>query len=107
MPSGAGGPLPSGGAGGATLALSAQNTAYSTNALEAPADAPFTIDFKNEDVGMPHNVEIKDASGTQVFNGKIITGPAEEAYAVPPLKAGAYTFVCIVHANMTGTLTVK
>lgn len=105
-PSG-GAPAPSGGASGATLPLSAQNTAFSTNALAAPADAPFTIDFKNEDVGMPHNVEIKDASGAQVFNGKIITGPAEEPYAVPPLKAGAYTFVCTVHANMTGTLTVQ
>ena len=108
VPSGAGGPLPSGGAGGETLPLSAQNTAFSTNALTATADAPFTIDFKNEDVGMPHNVEIKDpAGGPPVFNGKIITGPAEEQYAVPPLKAGAYTFVCTVHANMTGTLTVQ
>ena len=105
-PSG-GAPAPSGGATGTTLPLSAKNTAFSTNALDAPADAPFTIDFKNEDVGMPHNVEIKDSSGGQVFLGKIITGPAEEPYAVTPLKAGAYTFVCTVHANMTGTLTVK
>ena len=100
-------PPPSGGAGGETLPLSAQNTTFSTDALTATADAPFTIDFNNEDVGMPHNVEIKDAGGTQVFLGKLITGPAKEPYAVPPLKAGAYTFVCTVHPNMTGTLTVQ
>ena len=29
------------------------------------------------------------------------------SYAVPPLKAGTYTFVCTVHPNMTGTLTVQ
>jgi plastocyanin len=100
-------PPPSGGAGGESLPLTAQNTAFSTDALAATADAPFTIDFNNEDVGMPHNVEIKDAGGTQVFLGKLITGPAKEPYAVPPLKAGAYTFVCTVHPNMTGTLTVQ
>ncbi|HEY6568876.1 MAG TPA: cytochrome c oxidase subunit II [Candidatus Limnocylindrales bacterium] len=100
-------PPPSGGAGGETLPLSAQNTTFSTDALAATADAPFTIEFNNEDVGMPHNVEIKDPGGAQVFLGKIITGPAKEPYPVPPLKAGSYTFVCTVHPNMTGTLTVQ
>jgi plastocyanin len=28
-------------------------------------------------------------------------------YDVPALPAGTYTFICIVHPNMTGTLTVK
>ena len=28
-------------------------------------------------------------------------------YSVPALAAGTYTFICIVHPNMTGTLTVK
>jgi plastocyanin len=26
---------------------------------------------------------------------------------VPPLQAGPYTFICTVHPNMTGTLTVQ
>jgi plastocyanin len=66
-----------------------------------------TIQFKNDDPGVPHNVEIKDGSGAEVFKGEIITGPAEASYAVPPLKAGSYTFACTVHPNMTGTLTVQ
>jgi plastocyanin len=40
-----------------------------------------------------------------VAKGAIITGVAEASYDVPALKAGAYTFHCSVHPNMTGTLT--
>jgi cytochrome c oxidase subunit II len=99
-------PAPSGGTG-QTLELAARNVAYSTNALQAPANAAFTIHFKNEDASVPHNTEIKDAAGASVFKGTIITGPAETNYAVPALAAGTYTFVCTVHPNMTGTLTVQ
>ncbi len=102
-----GAPAPSGAAQGPALELSAQNIAYSTDSLQAPADAPFTIHFKNDDTGVPHNVAIKDTSGTEVFKGDIITGPAEADYNVPALKAGTYTFVCSVHPSMTGTITVQ
>ena len=64
------------------------------------------IRFDNKEA-VPHNVEIKDASGTTVFMGDLITGPAEATYAVDPLPAGTYTFVCTVHPNMTGTLTAN
>ena len=55
--------------------------------------------------GLPHNVAIKDAGGAQKFKGELVTGPMEIDYQVPALAAGDYTFVCIVHPNMTGTLT--
>jgi plastocyanin len=32
---------------------------------------------------------------------------ATKVYQVPALPAGTYGFVCSVHPNMTGTLTVK
>jgi tetratricopeptide (TPR) repeat protein len=86
--------------------LAALNLAYSTTTLAAPAGAPFTIRFQNQDVGLPHNVEIKDASGTSVFKGDIVTGATTVDYQVPALPAGSYTFTCSVHPNMTGTLTV-
>jgi plastocyanin len=98
---------PSGQPSGATLDISAQNIAYSTDALSAPANQPFTINFDNEDTGVPHNVAIHDAAGTEVFKGEIITGPAKAPYAVPPLAAGTYQFMCSVHPSMTGTLTVQ
>jgi cytochrome c oxidase subunit 2 len=100
-------PAPSGEAAGATVELVAQNIAFNPGALEAPAAAPFTIHFKNEDPSVPHDVEIKDAGGAVAFKGDIVTGVAEANYAVPALAAGSYTFICTVHPNMTGTITAK
>jgi len=54
--------------------------------LTAPAAAEFVIHFNNKESGVPHNVEIKDASGADAFKGEIITGPAEANYVVPSLK---------------------
>ncbi len=100
-------PPPSGAAAGPTLELGAMNVAFSTASLQAPAGSAFTIHFKNDDAAVPHNVEIKDSTGATVFKGDIITGPAEASYGVKALPAGAYTFHCTVHPNMTGTLTVQ
>ena len=101
-------PLPSAEAPSDTvLELSAQGIAYDTDQLTAPADQPFTIRFANNDPGVPHNVEIEDESGATVFLGDIFNGIDTRDYAVPALPAGTYTFVCTVHPNMTGTLTVE
>ena len=109
-PGASGQPAPSGGqASGPTLQVSAANIAYEQSSLEAPANTPFQIEFDNKDAGVPHNVSIhKDsASGQEVFKGDIFNGPDKRTYSVPALPAGAYAFVCSVHPNMTGTLTVK
>ena len=54
----------------------------------------------------PHNIQIKDASGAAVFSGATFPGVATQTYDVPALAAGSYPFMCTVHPNMTGTLTV-
>ncbi len=92
---------------GAALQLSASGVQFATAALEAPADQAFQIAFDNQDAGIPHNVQIKDASGALVFDGARVDGPNKVTYDVPALKAGAYTFNCLFHPNMVGTLTVK
>jgi plastocyanin len=107
-PGASGEPAPSGEAGqGPTLVVSALNIAFEQSELSAPAGTPFKIDFENKDAGIPHNVEIKDAGGTSVFQGEIFNGVDKRVYDVPALAAGSYTFVCTVHPNMTGTLTVN
>ncbi len=109
-PGASGQPAPSGGqAAGPTLQVSAANIAYEQSSLEAPANTPFSIEFDNKDAGVPHNVAIhKDSAGGQeVFKGDIFNGPDKRTYSVPALPAGTYAFVCSVHPNMTGTLTVK
>jgi plastocyanin/mono/diheme cytochrome c family protein len=97
----------SGGPAGTTVNVKAANIAFDPTTIEAPAGAPFTIAFDNEDSGIPHNIDISDASGASVFKGEIISGVATKDYAVPALAAGTYKFICDVHPNMTGTLTVK
>ncbi len=106
-PSGSASPSGSAPAAGQTVSIVAQNIAYTTTDVTAPADTPFVIAFDNEDAGVPHNVAIKDASGTEVFKGEIFSGVATKNYDVPALQAGTYTFSCTVHPTMTGTLTVK
>ena len=90
-----------------TLKISAQGIAYDTDTLEALAGAPFAIEFTNNDAGIPHNVEIRDAAGTSLFKGGLFSGPDSRTYQLQALPAGAYQFVCTVHPNMVGTLTVK
>ena len=100
---------PSEAPGSVTLELTASGVAYDTDSLDAPADTPFTIAFTNNDAGIPHNVAIHKGSptGELVWQGEIFNGVDSRTYQVPALPAGTYGFVCTVHPNMTGTLTVK
>lgn len=102
-------PAPSGQAAGPTLEVSAVDIAFEQDALTAPADTPFRIAFENKDAGVPHNVAIHEGSptGPEVFKGEIFNGVDTRTYDVPPLKAGPYGFICTVHPNMAGTLTVE
>ena len=91
------------------VALAAQNVAFDKAELSAPADTPFKIEFDNRDPSIPHNVAIHEGSpqGPEVFRGEVFPGPAKKTYDVPPLAAGTYGFICSVHPNMAGTLTVQ
>jgi plastocyanin len=95
-----------GGTGGEVVAVTALGIAFLEKEISAPADTPFVIRFDNQDVGVPHNVEIKDASGQSVFKGDIFNGAEIRDYPVKALPAGTYQFVCTVHPNMVGTLKV-
>ncbi len=92
-----------------TVSISASGIAFEQASVTAPAGKAFKITFDNKDAGTPHNVAIhKDsATGAEVFKGDIVNGPATKTYDVPALDAGTYAFVCSVHPNMTGTLTVQ
>ncbi len=94
-------PAPAGG----TVTVVAKDLAFATPAVSAKAGSPFTIAFDNQD-GAPHNIAISDASGAKVFKGDIVAGQKVD-YQVPALAAGTYTFVCEVHPDMKGTLTVE
>jgi plastocyanin len=102
-------PGASGAPAGPAVQVVAKDVAFQPTALTAPADTPFQIDFDNQDASVPHNVAIHEGSptGPAVFEGEIFPGVEQRTYDVPPLPAGAYGFICTVHPNMTGTLTVE
>lgn len=102
-------PAPSSEPSGPTLEISADQIAFDTKQLSAPADTAFQIEFANLE-GVVHNVSIFDANGEKLFTGEAITGPdVTITYQIPALPAGVYTFICDFHpvADMTGTLTVQ
>jgi mono/diheme cytochrome c family protein/plastocyanin len=83
------------------------SSSFDVSEVSAPAGQAFVIHFFNNEHGVMHNVEVKDAGGQSLARGDIITGVAEALYNVPELAAGEYSFVCSVHPNMTGTLTAE
>ena len=102
-------PKPSVAPGQTVLDLSADQIAFDTQQLTAPANENFTIHFASADT-VPHNVAIFKGND-RIFTGDAITGPGAVAdYVVPALAPGDYTFICDFHANvpaMAGTLTVE
>ncbi|MGH9205753.1 MAG: cupredoxin domain-containing protein, partial [Acidimicrobiales bacterium] len=81
---------------GTSLAISAHDIKFDKSCLAAPASVAFTITFKNEDAGVPHDVAIytNSSATTALFKGAIVTGPTTTVYHVPALKAGTYYFRC-------------
>jgi heme/copper-type cytochrome/quinol oxidase subunit 2 len=98
-------PAPS---GAPVLKEEAKGVNFLQTSLQAPANAPFVIEFTNSDPSaLTHDIDVKDSSGKVVENQDTIPGGTKKDYTYQPLAAGTYTFFCSIHANMTGTLTVQ
>jgi plastocyanin len=93
---------------GTTIQVTAKNLVFDKNCLAAPANQEFTIEFSNQDAGVPHNLSVfRDRSGGEpLVEGEIVTGVTETTYDGPALEAGTYFFVCEVHPPMNGTFRV-
>lgn len=96
---------------GTELKIVAENITFDQKCLAVPADTPFTVEFANNDGGVPHNVSIAaDPDWTQVlFTGEVFEGVDTRVYQVPGLPAGVYRFRCDIHPipAMSGTFVVK
>ena len=101
---------PSGGMGG-SYTIVAMGVKFDLTTLTVDGGKSFQILFDNQDAGIPHNVAIHEGSvgsvGKELYAGAIFPGIAKQTYDIPALNAGSYVFICTVHPNMVGTLTVK
>lgn len=95
-----------------TAPSGSSTSGFAETNLAVPADTPFTITFRNDDEGIPHNVQIFEGSTTTTSplwgpdDHAMITGVDQVVYDVPPLPAGTYTYNCFSHpVTMVGTLT--
>jgi plastocyanin len=92
---------------GPEVSLEASELAFETRRLAAPAEEGFGLRFANNS-SVAHNVSIYDRNGEPLFTGDVFTGPRVVEYAIPPLAAGRYEFICDVHPEqMTGTLVAR
>ena len=86
-----------------TVDLVAHNIAFDKSTISVPACADVTVNFKNEDTGIPHNFAVYDSSAatTKIFSGQIITGPSSIVYHfTAPCTPGDYYFRCDVHPSI-------
>jgi plastocyanin len=102
-------PAPS---GATALELAAKNVAYDKHDFTVPGNAPFVINFKNDDVAtLTHDVDIHGLDGTSVIADQDpIAGGTSKSYQYEGLAPGTYQFFCSVHPGvpaMQGTLTVQ
>jgi plastocyanin len=92
---------------GDAIEITAQSHAFDQTTVSVPAGEAFHIVFTNDELLTPHNVEIEDSDGNELFFGKAFDGVETRTYDVPALAAGTYRFLCTVHPEMTGTLVAE
>jgi plastocyanin len=85
-----------------TVTLVADDLRWDTDCLRA-GPGPLTIEVDNRDDGVNHNVHLPDAPDSPAT--ELEQGPITQALDVT-LTPGSYEYVCDLHPNMVGTLTV-
>ncbi len=95
---------------GTALSITAFDQKYDKDCLAAPADQPLTVDFKNFDRNIPHNLAIYEDStaAKALFKGELVDGPGTTTYSVPGLPEGTFVFRCDPHPDtMNGSFIVS
>jgi plastocyanin len=87
---------------GGTVTLVADDIRWDTDCLRAPP-GPLTIVVDNRDDDVNHNVHLPDAPDSPAT--ELEKGPSTQELEVD-LPPGTYEYVCDLHSNMVGTLTV-
>ncbi|MEQ1787688.1 MAG: cupredoxin domain-containing protein [Acidimicrobiales bacterium] len=84
------------------VTLVAADLRWDTDCLRADP-GPLTIAVDNRDTRVNHNLHLPGAPGSPSTD--LEQGPVTQELEVT-LTAGTYEYVCDIHSNMVGTLTV-
>jgi plastocyanin len=85
------------------VTLVADDVRWDTDCLRS-SPGPLTIVVDNRDDGVNHNVHLSTAEGSPAT--ELEQGPSRQELKVD-LPPGSYEFICDLHPNMVGTLTVR
>ncbi|MGK2950371.1 MAG: cupredoxin domain-containing protein [Acidimicrobiales bacterium] len=87
---------------GGRVTLVADDIRWDTDCLDAEP-GELVIEVDNQDDGVAHNVHLPDHPESPAT--PLEPGPSSQELAVE-VEAGAYEYICDIHPNMVGTLTV-
>lgn len=89
------------------VTIVAESIAFDLEQFALPANTEVSITIENRDSGIPHNIAIYTArGGDPIHVGEIFPGVDERTETFTTPGPGTYFFVCDVHPNMNGTVTV-
>lgn len=104
-------PIPDAPDSGIVVQLVAKNSRWAPNELTAPAGMVWYVELDNQDgVNGVHNFVVASGRtlGERIFTSERFPGGTIVKFAVPALPAGAYLFICTIHAGqMTGELAIN
>jgi plastocyanin len=86
-----------------TFNVTASLLAFSTSQLSARTGATVTVNFRNEDAAVTHDLSFGVAG---LGHGHTCAGPCSDSYSFTAPAPGTYDFFCTVHFGMAGTFTV-
>ena len=92
-------------AGGDEITVTAQNSQFDTAELEFTVGTAYTVTLDNQDDQIPHNIHIT-VGDTEAMT-EPTPGVAQTSTEVTFAAAGEGTFMCDVHPDMKGTVTVS
>ncbi|HEX9684191.1 MAG TPA: cupredoxin domain-containing protein [Acidimicrobiales bacterium] len=88
---------------GDTVTIVSKGVAFDVAEIEAGVGDSITFVHDHQDGNLPHNIRINELD----VQTDVVTGPTTQTLDVTFDEAGSYTFVCIVHPQMTGTIFVE
>ena len=87
------------------IAVIGKAVAFEPDEIEVQVGETFVIVFDNQDSGILHNIHLTEPKS---YKTPIKQGPAIDKLKIKlTKKGGPYTFICDVHPDMKGEITVK